>query len=128
MSEAPGSAAPVVEDWKRLFKFGLAGFAVTAAIWFALRAYTGIYDVLNLRVFVGAFVLVPVLSPVLVAKTKAISISALTSVLAVGAILAAEALAAQVTGRPIRWEKFNLIFLGVALVLPFSKDYLTKSK
>jgi hypothetical protein len=128
MSESTGSAAPAVEDWKRLLAFGLGGFAATAAIWFALRAYTGVYDVLNLRVFIGAFVLVPVLSPILVAKTKSLAVSALTSVLAVSAILAAEALAASVTGKPIRWEKFNLIFLGVAAVLPFSKEYLTKNK
>jgi hypothetical protein len=99
----------------------LAGFAASALLWFVLRAYTGVFDVLNLRVFVGAFTIVPALAPLLLAKEKSTSVSLLTSACAVGAILGGEALAMVVTGRDIPWSTFNLVFLGVAAVLPFTK-------
>ena len=100
----------------------LAGFAATALLWFVLRAYTGVFDVLNVRVFVGAFTLVPALAPLLLAKEKSTNVSLLSSACAVGAILGGEALAMVVTGRDVPWGSFNLGFLAVAAILPFTKS------
>lgn len=120
MPNAPPTTAPVHERSPLLV--ALAGFALSGLIWFLLRAYSGVFTVPNLRAFVGAFTLVPALGPLLLAKEKTTTVSLITSASAVGAILGGEALAMLVTGRDIPWDKFNLIFLGVAAVLPFTKS------
>ena len=123
MPDAAPLATPIYQRSPLLV--AVAGFAATALLWFVLRAYTGVFTVLNLRVFVGAFTLVPALAPMLLAREKTTSVSLLASACGVGAILGGEALAMVVTGRDIPWDGFNLTVLGVAAILPFTKSLIT---
>ncbi len=128
----------MVTDWKRTLTYGALGFAATAAAWFALRAYTGVFTVLNLRVFVGAFALIPALFGTVYgfhpdnfkSTTNQLppprSVCAAAGAFAAAAILCGEYGASAVTGSPVVWDKFNLIFLVVALVLPFQLPQIFK--
>ncbi len=108
---------------RRVLGFGLLAFAGSALVWFALRAYTGIFSILNLRVFIGVVVLLP---PWMVALTEAKAnrsfvLGLFASVLGVGAVIAGEALAGAVTGRPMDlWERFTAGMLVAAAVVPFA--------
>ena len=127
-------------NWKRVIGFGAAGCIVSAILWAVLRGYTGIFNILNLRVFVAAIVLVPaLLAPVFgfssgvvtqndADKTVPKSVCAVVALFAVAAILAGEFGGGAISGKPIVWEKFNLIFLGVAAVLPFQIPQIYKKK
>ena len=127
-------------NWKRVFVCGVVGCLISAILWAALRGYTEVFTVLNLRVFVGAIILVPALmAPVygvsssLVTqnnsdKTVPKSVCALTALFCVVAILAGEFGGSMIKGTPVVWEKFNLIFLGVAAVLPFQIPQIFKKK
>ncbi len=127
-------------NWKRVVVFGVVGCIVSAVLWAALRGYTEIFTVLNVRVFVGAIILVPALmlpvygfSSGLVTqnsgdKTPPKSVCAMIALFSVVAILAGEFAGSTIKGKPVVWEKFNLIFLGVAAVLPFQIPQIFKRK
>ena len=127
-------------NWTRVVIFGVVGCIVSAALWAALRGYTGIFNVLNLRVFVGVIILLPaLLAPVFGFSSAAMtqnnsekvvpkSVCALVALFSVVAILAGEFGGSVITGKPIPWEKFNLIFLAVAAVLPFQIPQIFKKK
>ncbi len=127
-------------NWKRVVVFGVVGCIVSAALWAALRGYTGIFNVLNLRVFVGVIILLPaLLAPVFGFSSSVVtqnnaekivpkSVCAVVALFSVVAILAGEFGGSMITGKPISWEKFNLIFLGVAAVLPFQIPQIFKKK
>lgn len=127
-------------NWKRVIGFGAAGCIVSAIIWAALRGYTGVFGILNLRVFVGAFVLVPaLLAPVFGFSSGVVtqndadkivpkSVCAVVALFSVAAILAGEFGGSAISGKPVVWDKFNLIFLGVAAILPFQIPQVFKKK
>ena len=127
-------------NWKRVMVFGIVGCLISAIIWAVLRGYTQIFTVLNVRVFVGAIILVPVMmvslygfSSGLIAqnssdKTPPKSVCAVIALFSVVAILAGEFAGSMINGTPVVWEKFNLIFLGVAAVLPFQIPQIFKKK
>ena len=127
-------------NWKRVLVFGVVGCIVSAALWAALRGYTGIFNVLNLRVFVGVIILLPaLLAPVFGFSSAVVtqndsgkvvpkSVCAVVALFSVVAILAGEFGGSMITGKPIPWEKFNLICMGVAAVLPFQIPQIFKKK
>lgn len=125
--------------WKRVLGFGGAGLAASALCWFLLRAYTGIFDVLNLRVFVGITALLPaMLLPVWGFDPKILThnedakvpkpVSAAAAFCAAAAIVLGEYAAGLVKGAPVSWENFNLICLLVAAVAPFQIERAFKKK
>ena len=127
-------------NWKRVTVLGILGCVVSAAVWAALRGYTGVFNVLNLRVFVAAIILVPaMLAPVFGFSSGVVtqkdsekvvpkSVCAVAALLSVAAILGGEFGGSAISGKPVQWEKFNLIFLGVAAVLPFQIPQIFKKK
>jgi hypothetical protein len=126
-------------DWKRVLGFGTAGLAASALAWFLLRAYTGIFDILNVRVFVGVPALLPAMmlpvwgfNPKILTKDAAAvipkSVSGTAAFCAVAAILLGEFAASLVKGAPISWERFNLICLAVSVVVPFQFEQVLKKK
>lgn len=127
-------------NWARILGFGGAGVVATALSWFLLRTYTGIFDILNLRVFVGVIVLLPALGasiygfdPTILTQNKEHvtipkAVCGVAAVCGMGAIVLGEFTASLVKGVPIPWERFNLILLGVCLVLPFQFERLFNKK
>ena len=127
-------------NWKRVFVFGAAGCIVSGILWAVIRGYTGVFSILNLRVFVAALVLAPALiAPVFgfssgvvtqndADKTVPKSVCALIALFCVVAILAGEFGGSAINGKSIVWEKFNLIFLGVVAILPFQIPQIFKKK
>ena len=102
-----------------------------------IRAYTGIFEVRNLRVWVASAVLI---LPLILMPTLAFSLSGrrrifvlvipLMAMLPVGG---GEWLAMELSGQAIVWQKFNLIWLGleagfalIGCVGVFFKDELLK--
>ena len=92
---------------------------VAIAIWGALRAYTGVFEILNLRVFVGAFIVVIPLVAAGALQKSGTSLKFLQSLLGVIAISGGEALGAFLSDKPIVVDKFTAIYFGVAIVLPW---------
>jgi hypothetical protein len=93
---------------------------VAAGIWGLLRAYTGIFDVLNLRVFVASFVLI---APLIAIVGVALSLTGAGRIflifvpfLAMVPVGGGEYLGAALSGRPIIWQKFNIVWLGIFIV------------
>jgi len=126
-------------DWKRVLGLGAAGLAVSAGLWFALRAYTGIFEIRNLRVFAGIITLMPaMLTPVwafdrtLLTKNEDAKVPMLVAVaagvFAASSILIGELAGAAAKGAPVTWDKFNLICLGVCVLLPFQIERALKKK
>lgn len=126
-------------DWKRVLGFGGAGLAASTLLWFLLRAYTGIFNVLNLRVFVGITALMPaMLLPVwgfdsnILTKNEDVkvpkAIAGAAAFFATAAIFLGENVASLAKGVPVSWEKFNLICLAVCVVLPFQIEQVFKKK
>lgn len=126
-------------EWKRVLGFGSAGLAVSAGLWFALRAYTGVFDILNLRVFVGIICLMPaMLAPVwafdpgLLTKNEdakvPMAVGGAAGFFSASSILLGELAGAAAKGAPVIWDKFNLICLAVCLVLPFQIERVLKKK
>ena len=126
-------------NWKRILSLGAAGLVATAACWCVLRAFTGIFDILNLRVFVGAILLVPVMlapaygfDPLILTNNDAVRIPkevcTVIAALAVASILLGEFGASLIKGVPIPWEKFNLLFMGISVILPFQMERLFNRK
>lgn len=129
----------MVIDWKRVLGLGATGLAVSAALWFALRAYTGIFGILNLRVFVGIITLMPAMlapvwafDPTILAKNEDAkvpkSVAGAAAFLAAASILIGEFAGAAAKGAPVTWDKFNLICLLVCAVLPFQIERVLKKQ
>ncbi len=123
--------------WKRVLCFGGAGLGASALFWFLLRAYTGIFDILNLRVFVGITALVPAMllpvwgfDPKILTKNEDAQVPKLVSgtaaLCAAAAIVLGEYAASLVKGAPVPWGKFNLICLAVVILLPFQFEKVFK--
>lgn len=126
-------------DWKRVLGFGGAGLAASSLLWFLLRAYTGIFGILNLRVFVGITALMPaILLPVWGFDSKILTknedakvpkaVCVASAFLAAAAIFLGEHIASLVKGAPATWDRFNLICLLVSAVLPFKIEQVFKKK
>lgn len=125
--------------WNRVLGFGGAGLAASALGWFLLRAYTGIFDILNLRVFVGVTALLPAMllpvwgfDPHILTRNEDAKVpkpvSAAAAFCAAAAIVLGEFAAGLVKGAPVSWEKFNLICLLVAVLVPFQIERAFKKK
>ncbi|MBI3550032.1 MAG: hypothetical protein HY078_13420 [Elusimicrobia bacterium] len=117
-------------DWKRVGVGAAAGFALSAALYAGIRAYTGIFDVLNVRIFVAVILMLPAVlgptygfNPAIFKSGKFLSppwpVCAATSVVSVLSIVAGEFAASLLRQAPVPWGKFNLICLLVAFLLPF---------
>lgn len=126
-------------DWKRVLGFGGAGLAASALVWFLLRAYTGIFDILNLRVFVGITALLPAMllpvwgfDPNILTKNEDAkvpkAVSGAAAVFAAAAIFLGEHAAGLVKGAPVSWEKFSLICLVVSVIVPFQIEQVFRKK
>jgi hypothetical protein len=95
--------------------------ALAIAAWAALRAYTGIFGILNLRVFVGA-ILVAV--PMVAAGAMQWSEprwKLLQSVVGLAAVVGGEGVGSYIAQSPPVLDKFTLIYFGIAVVLPWLK-------
>ena len=91
------------------------------AAWAALRAYTGIFGILNLRVFVGAIlVAVPMVASGALQWTDARS-KILQSGVGLATVIVGEGIGSYIAQSPPVLDKFTLIYLGIALVLPWLK-------
>ena len=99
----------------------IAATLVAVAIWAALRAYTGVFEVLNLRVFVGAIILVIPMIAAGALQGKGARWNVLQSVLGLTTVIGGEGIGSLLSGSPPVLDKFTLIYLGVALVLPWLK-------
>lgn len=126
-------------DWKRVLGFGGAGLVISSLLWFLVRAYTGIFDILNLRVFIGIIALLPaMLLPVWGFDAKILTknedakvpkpVSGTAAFCAAAAIVLGEYAGGLVKGAPVSWEKFNLICLVVGALLPFQIEQVFKKK
>jgi len=118
-----------------MFAVAIISACLAAVAWGLVRTYTGIFDVLNLRVFVGAFI---VTLPLVLIPAVAFGLSGWRRILVVFIPFLAmvpvgggEWLGMALSGRPIVWQKFNLIWLGlgtgfalIACVSVFFKDRL----
>ena len=91
------------------------------AAWAALRAYTGIFGILNLRVFVGAIlVAVPMVAAGALQWTDARS-KIIQSVVGLATVVGGEGIGSYIAQSPPVLDQFTLIYLGIALVLPWLK-------
>ena len=99
----------------------IAATLLAVAVWAALRAYTGVFGVLNLRVFVGAIILVIPMIAAGALQGKGVRWNALQSVLGLTTVIGGEGIGSLISGSPPVLDKFTLIYLGVALVLPWLK-------
>jgi hypothetical protein len=99
----------------------IATTLVAVAVWAALRAYTGVFGVLNLRVFVGAIILVIPMIAAGALQGKGVRWNVLQSVLGLTTVIGGEGIGSLISGSPPVLDKFTLIYLGVALVLPWLK-------
>ncbi len=123
---------------KRTAVWSAAGVAASATAWAGLRGFTGVFEVLNLRVFVGFLVLAPSLMGPLYGSDATfltrdgktdfpLGVRLLSGACALCAVLIGEAAASGATGRPVSWDKFVLIVLFVCAVLPFQLNRVFKS-
>ena len=85
-----------------------------------LRACTGIFEILNLRVFVGAILAVPMVAFGALRWTDARS-KVLQSVVGLATVVGGEGIGSYIAQNPPVLDKFTLIYLGIALVLPWLK-------
>lgn len=120
----PTSASPDAAEKSnsaRVYMMGLATTVVGVVVWGLLRGFTGIFDVLNLRVFVGVVIVaLPFLAVMFTSKESANKIyKLLQSACGLATVLGGEYLGAVLSGKEVEWQKFNLIILGVAVVLPW---------
>src|SRR5262249_17964775 len=93
---------------------------VAIAVWAALRAYTGMFEVLTLRIGVGALIVaIPMLAAPTDSQGRAGGWKVLQSLLGVVTVVGGEGLGSLLTGRPPALDKFTLIFFGIAIVLPW---------
>jgi hypothetical protein len=100
----------------------LVGFAATViaiAIWAALRAYTSIFDILNLRVFVGAFIIVIPLVAAGAFQKATTPLKVVQALLGVVTLVGGEGLGSLLSDKPIVVDKFTAIYLVIAIVLPW---------
>ena len=121
---APTAASTNVEPpITKLTAIGAVVAVASIVIWGALRAYTGIFLVLNVRVFVGAFVMAaPLITVFLLSKeSKKPAVVALETVLCIAVIAGGEMLGSLLAGKPPVWDKFSLVFLLVGAVLPWAQ-------
>jgi hypothetical protein len=102
-----------------LFAVAVISACFAAVVWGLIRAYTGIFDVLNLRVFVASPVLV---LPLFLMPALAFSLSGWRRILvlvipmmAMVPVGGGEWLGMTLSGQPIVWQKFNLIWLGLGI-------------
>lgn len=116
--QSAGAQGPGMKPAARL-ALGIGGTLVAIAIWAALRAYTGVFGILNVRVFVGAFILVIPLVAAGAFQKIGVPWTALQSLLGVATVIGGEGLGAVLADRPVVLDKFTLIFLGVAVALPW---------
>ena len=94
---------------------------IAIAAWAALRAYTGIFEILNLRVFVGGIlVAIPMVASGALQWTDARS-KILQSVVGLATVVGGEGIGSYIAQSPPVLDKFTLIYLGIALVLPWLK-------
>ncbi|MBI3704212.1 MAG: hypothetical protein HY244_10320 [Rhizobiales bacterium] len=102
-----------------LFGVALISACLAAIAWSLIRAYTGIFDVLNLRVFVASAVLV---LPLFLMPALAFSLSGwrrifvpVIPIMAMVPVAGGEWLGMALSGQAIVWQKFNLIWLGLGI-------------
>ena len=94
---------------------------IAIAAWAALRAYTDIFGILNLRVFVGAIlVAVPMVASGALQWTDARS-KILQSVVGLATVVGGEGIGSYIAQSPPVLDKFTLLYLGIALVIPWLK-------
>jgi len=121
MTQAGGDTADTSGYGIVVLLVAIAVAIADAGLWGLIRAYTGIWDVLNLRVFVAAFVLMPALAVILAAavslKGFAKIFLILVPVLALVPVWGGEYIGALLSEGRIVWQKFNLIWLGIFVVL-----------
>jgi hypothetical protein len=94
---------------------------LAVAVWAALRAYTGVFGILNLRVFVGAIIVAIPMVAAGALQGKGVRWKVLQSVLGLTTVIGGEGIGSLVSGTPPVLDKFTLIYLGIALVLPWIK-------
>jgi hypothetical protein len=98
---------------------GFAAMVIAIAIWAALRAYTSIFGILNLRVFVGAFIIIiPLVAAGAFQKTTA-PLKVMQSLLGVVTLVGGEGLGSLLADKPIVVDKFTAIYFAVAITLPW---------
>jgi hypothetical protein len=100
----------------------IAAIGVTllaVAVWAALRAYTGVFGILNFRVFVGAVLVAIPMVAAGALQGKGVRWKVLQSLLGLSTVIGGEGIGSVASGTPPVLDKFTLIYLGVALVLPW---------
>ncbi len=115
------NAATVPESWGAVLSWSLKAFAVTVVAWAAIRAFTGIFEIRNLRFVVGACALAPVaLGQIyILGKRSSLPMVPVVSLVGMASIVLAEGLAALVTGEFYPpWDDFSMGFLAVLGGLP----------
>jgi len=119
MASENSTSAP--ESWRVVFSWSFKAFAVTVAAWAAARAFTGIFEIRNLRILAAACVLTPVVlgQVYMLSKSTSRLLVPLISLFGMAALVMAKGLAALVTGRFYPpWDDFDMGFLIVLGVLP----------
>ena len=99
----------------------IAATLLAVAVWAALRAYTGVFGVLNLRVFIGAIILAIQMIAAGAFQGKGVRWNVLQSLLGFITVIGGEGIGSLISGSPPVLDKFTLIYLGVALVLTWLK-------
>jgi hypothetical protein len=94
---------------------------LAVAVWAALRAYTGVFGILNLRVFVGAIIVAIPMVAAGALQGRGAGWKVLQSLLGLTTVIGGEGIGSLVSGTPPVLDKFTLIYVGVALVLPWIK-------
>ena len=104
-----------------LFAVALISACCAAIAWGLIRAYTSLFDVLNVRVFVGSAVLV---LPLFLIPALAFSLSGwrrmlvlVIPIMAMVPVAGGEWLGMALSGQPIVWQKFNLVWLGLGITV-----------
>jgi hypothetical protein len=103
----------------RRLLIGFVATVIAIAIWAALRGYSSVFGILNLRVFVGAFIIViPLVAAGAFQKTTA-SLKLVQSLLGVVTLAGGEGLGSFLSDKPIVVDKFTAIYFVIAIVLPW---------
>ncbi len=103
----------------RRLLIGLAATVIAIAIWATLRAYTSIFGILNLRVFIGAFIIVIPLVAAGAFQKSTTALKLVQSLLGVLTIVGGEGLGSLLSEKPIVVDKFTAIYFAVAITLPW---------
>ncbi len=125
------SSASAPESWRVVLSWSFKAFAVTVVVWAAIRAFTGIFEIPNLRILVAACVLTPaVLGQIyLLAKSNSRGVVPLISLFGMASLVLAEGLAALVTGQFYPpWDDFGMGFLVVLGALPIFFCWKSRKK